>query len=96
MVGVSTPCNRPSIKISPKVALSWPVVDGADYYNVQIYLRGKKIASVWPTSPKLSYDTTGLVPGTYVWYVWPASEVNGKSVFGRSIGRATFQVTAAP
>ncbi len=79
-----------------KIALSWPAVDGADYYNVQIYLRGKKIASVWPTSPKLSYDTTGLVPGTYVWYVWPASEVNGQSVFGRSIGRATFQVTAAP
>ena len=77
-----------------KVALSWPAVDGADYYNVQIYLRGKKIASVWPTKPRLSYDTTGLAPGVYVWYVWPASEVNGKAVFGDPIGRSTFEVTA--
>jgi fibronectin type 3 domain-containing protein len=79
-----------------KVALSWPAVEGADYYNVQVYLRGKKIASVWPTTPKLSYDTTGLAPGTYVWYVWPASEVKGQAVFGSSIGRSTFQVTVAP
>ena len=77
-----------------KVALSWPAVEGADYYNVQLYLRGKKVASIWPTKPKQTLDTTGLAPGVYVWYVWPASEVKGQAVFGRSIGRSTFEVTA--
>ena len=88
------PRDASQYRAGSKVALSWPAVDGADYYNVQVYLRGKKIASVWPTKPRLGYDTTGLVPGVYVWYVWPASEVNGQAVFGDPIGRSTFEVTA--
>ena len=78
-----------------KAVLSWPAVEGADYYNVQLYFHGKKIASVWPLKPTQSIDTTALAPGIYVWYVWPASEVNGQTVFGRPIGRGTFEVTVA-
>ena len=80
--------------VGSPIGLSWPPVEGADYYNVQIYLRGKKIATVWPTSNKLTYATLGLAPGIYVWYVWPASEVNGQTSFGSVIGRSTFELTA--
>ncbi len=52
--------------------LTWKPFKGTKYYNVQLFVNGKRVLVGWPT--KASYKIPGgkLQPGTYVWYVWPA------------------------
>ena len=38
----------PRAKVHGKVRLSWPVVKGARYYNVQLYAGKKRIFVSWP------------------------------------------------
>jgi hypothetical protein len=71
--------------------LSWKASKGSSYYNVQVFLNGKRMLVGWPSQASYTIPAGKLTAGTYVWYVWPAKERKGSTPsFGKLIGRATF------
>ncbi|MEP6909848.1 MAG: hypothetical protein ABI896_05365 [Actinomycetota bacterium] len=60
--------------------LRWRPVRKAHFYNMQLYRRGHKMLTLWPTRsrPRLHAHWTfrsyayQLKPGIYTWLVWPA------------------------
>ena len=71
--------------------LSWKATKGSSYYNVQVFLNGKRMLVGWPSKASYTIPPGKLKEGTYVWFVWPAVEHKGSSpTFGKLIGRATF------
>jgi hypothetical protein len=72
--------------------LSWKAKKGTAYYNVQLFVNGKRILVGWPAKAGFRIKPGKLERGsTYVWYVWPAIKHKGKPpTFGPLIGRATF------
>jgi hypothetical protein len=71
--------------------LTWKAKQGTAYYNVQLFVNGKRVLVGWPAKAKFRVPAGKLLPGTYVWYVWPAIKHKGKPpTFGKLIGRATF------
>ena len=73
--------------------LSWKARRGTTYYNVQLFHKGRRVLVDWPARASYRIPAGKLVPGTYVWYVWPAVQHKGASpTFGKLIGRATFTV----
>jgi len=93
-----TPAGR--VQAAPRTVLRWTAVVGARYYNVQLYRRGRKILSAWPSRPRLALPARWtyagrrhrLVPGRYRWYVWPGFGPRRLHRFGRLIGPGTFVV----
>jgi hypothetical protein len=83
--------------------LRWLPVRGARYYNVQMFRKGRKILSVWPTRPryqlKRRWTYQGklrrLIPGKYRWLVWPGFGPRSKADYGRKMGPSTFYVRRA-
>ena len=72
--------------------LTWKPFKGTTYYNVQLFVNGKRVLVGWPTKASFRIPAGKLQPGTYVWYVWPAvSGKKGTAKFGKLIGRATFR-----
>lgn len=71
--------------------LRWRPVRGAAYYNVQLWLHGRKILTTWPSGPALPLPH--LRPGTYTWFVWPGLGPRARHRYGVLIGRSTFVVT---
>jgi hypothetical protein len=80
--------------------LQWTPVNGASYYNVQLYRAGK-VLSAWPTQARLqlgrSWSFHGrhfrLRPGRYRWYVWPGFGSKAAARFGALIGSGSFTVS---
>jgi hypothetical protein len=80
--------------------LRWRPAAGAAYYNVQLWHRGAKVLSVWPTRPRFGIRSRWrylgrprrLEPGSYVWYVWPGVGPRAKHRYGSLLGRSTFVV----
>jgi hypothetical protein len=80
--------------------LDWTAVPKATYYNVQLYLDGRKILTVWPTDTSFqlrgSWSFQGrdyrLTPGRYRWYVWPGFGARSSSRYGKLVGTRTFVV----
>jgi hypothetical protein len=80
--------------------LRWTPVRGADYYNVQLFRKGRKILSVWPSRAqyqlKRRWTYRGrlrrLVPGKYRWLVWPGFGPRSRADYGRRLGPSTFVV----
>jgi hypothetical protein len=80
--------------------LVWDKVPNATFYNVQLYLRGRKILSAWPSGATLglkrgwiySGRRVKLVKGAYGWYVWPGFGPRSKSRYGQPIGQSAFTV----
>jgi hypothetical protein len=78
-------------------------VRGAHYYNVQLFRKGRKILSVWPTRTryqlKRRWTYQGklrrLIPGKYRWLVWPGFGPRSKADYGRRMGPSTFHVRRA-
>ena len=78
--------------------LRWTPVPGARYYNLQLFRRGRKILSTWPSGSR--YQVTRhwsyggqrrqLVPGRYQWRVWPGLGPRSKGDYGKQIGRSSF------
>ncbi len=74
--------------------LRWTPVPGARYYNLQLFRRGRKILSTWPSRPRYqlkrrwSYGgkRRRLVPGRYRWRVWPGFGPRSKGDYGKQIG----------
>jgi hypothetical protein len=80
--------------------LKWLPVHGARYYNVQLFRKGRKILSVWPTRPQYQLKrrwtyrdkVRRLIPGKYRWLVWPGFGPRSKADYGRRMGPSTFHV----
>jgi len=80
--------------------LVWARVAKATFYNVQLYFRGQKVLSAWPSTAKLglkrswSFANRGfkLKKGAYAWYVWPGFGPRSKSRYGQLLGQSTFTV----
>jgi hypothetical protein len=78
--------------------LRWHAVPKATYYNVQLWLRGKKVLTTWPAGatyrlpPRWTYLGADyrLVPGRYLWYVWPGLGSRSQHRYGALIGKSTF------
>jgi hypothetical protein len=80
--------------------LAWRAVPKATYYNVQLFIGGRKILTSWPTGTSFQVPrswrfqgrTYRLTPGTYRWYVWPGFGPRAANRYGKLIGTRTFVV----
>jgi hypothetical protein len=82
---------EPRAKVKGKVRLSWPVVKGAKYYNVQVFAGKKRILVGWPAGRALQLPHAKLKRGTtYTWYVWPGLGAKSKAHYGKLIGKNSF------
>lgn len=88
----STPLLAPrqSALVRGTTTLRWQASPRATYYNVQLWLRRRKVLSSWPAGPSLRLSH--LRPGAYLWLVWPGLGPRTKHQYGPLIGRSTFVV----
>jgi hypothetical protein len=93
----------PGARVGAPPVLRWTKVRSARYYNVQLFRRGRKLLSAWPTQPHLKLDRRWrfegrrftLKPGRrYRWMVWPGRGDRSRNDYGPLIGSATFTVGA--
>lgn len=88
--------------ISSPPRLAWFTTTGASYYNVQIFRRGEKVLSAWPTHPSLRMSrswtyrgrTFRFTSGLYTWSVWPGFGNPEQARYGRLLGVSSFLVTS--
>ena len=74
----------------------------ARFYNVQLFRRGVKILSLWPTRPRLKlrrqWTYKGrlrrLRTGQYAWAVWPAFGAAKNPRYGRILGISSFRIVS--
>jgi hypothetical protein len=93
-----SPRNGVAVHAPPR--LTWVKVPKATFYNVQLYSRGRKILSAWPSASRLGLKRSWsyanrrfkLKTGTYVWYVWPGFGARAKSRYGQLLGQSVFTV----
>src|SRR5215207_4785270 len=94
-----TPAGNAHLTAPP--LLDWKPRRGASYYNVQLFRGRRKILSRWPSRTELRLRHTWrfagkrrrLVPGRYVWYVWPGFGKRAERDYGRLLGRRSFLIT---
>lgn len=83
------PLSGSSLHAAP--LLTWKPKKGAAYYNLQVFSRGKRVLATWPQRAAYRFPAEKLLPGTYVWFVWPAIRRNDAAPrYADLIGRATF------
>jgi hypothetical protein len=88
-------------KLSRAPMLRWRSIRRASYYNVQLFRKGKKILSVWPTKPHYQLHRVWtyrgkrhrLMPGTYWWYLWAGYGHRSEHRYGKLLGRRSFVIT---
>jgi hypothetical protein len=93
-----SPRNGDAVHAPPR--LTWVKVPKATFYNVQLYSRGRKILSAWPSASRLGLKRSWsyanrrfkLKTGTYVWYVWPGFGARAKGRYGQLLGQSVFTV----
>jgi hypothetical protein len=89
-------------RLSAPPLLRWRAVPRARFYNVQLYRRGVKILSLWPTRARLKlrrqWTYKGRVqrlrPGLYAWAVWPAFGGGNNPRYGRILGISSFRIVS--
>jgi hypothetical protein len=85
-------------RVAAPPLLRWRKPANARFFNVQVYRKGHKVLSVWPTRPRFrlhrSWTFAGreyrLKPGAYTWLVWPAFGSQAKPRYGKLLGQSTF------
>lgn len=78
-------------RVTAAPLLTWKAKEGTAYYNVQVFLNGKRIVVGWPSVASYRLPASLLEPGIYTWFVWPAiKHGHAPPTFGDLIGRATF------
>jgi hypothetical protein len=95
---LQSPRNDALVRSAP--TFRWAAVRRASFYNIQLYRRGAKVLSAWPTRArqrltrrwKFAGHSLSLSRGTYVWYVWPAFGPRAKSRYGQLLGVGSFRV----
>jgi hypothetical protein len=93
------PAQGARVSISTPPLMQWKAWPKADYYNLQVFHKGKAL-SVWPTTTsfrlpkrwKLNGTPHVLEPGLYRWYVWPGFGPRSKANYGPRIGASYFFV----
>jgi hypothetical protein len=79
--------------------LRWPAVAKARFYNIQVFIRGKKVLSAWPKTTRYTMHYKWkylrkryrLPKGVKVrWYVWPAFGTLAAPKYGKLIGTSSF------
>jgi hypothetical protein len=82
---------RQEAHVNGAVTLRWHAVPKASYYNVQLWRKGVKVLTTWPSVPVL--HVPHLRAGRYVWHVWPGFGPLRRHRFGALIGTSSFLVT---
>jgi len=93
-----SPRNGIAVHAPPR--LIWAKVPKATFYNVQLFSKGRKILSAWPSATRLGLKRSwsyanrrfNLKKGTYVWFVWPGFGPRVKSRYGQLLGHSAFTV----
>jgi hypothetical protein len=88
-------------RVSRAPMLRWREIRRASYYNVQLYRKGKKILSAWPTKPRYQLREVWtyrgkrhrLQAGTYWWYIWAGYGHRSEHRYGKLLGRRSFTIT---
>jgi hypothetical protein len=81
---------RASAHVHAGTVLRWRAVKNASYYNVQLWLRGKKVLTTWPAGTSLRLPR--LQPGPYLWLVWPGIGERSSHTYGPLLGKSTFVI----
>jgi len=82
---------RQEAHVKGVVTLRWRAVPKASYYNVQLWRKGAKVLTTWPSVPVLRVPH--LQAGRYVWHVWPGFGARRLHHFGSLIGTSSFLVS---
>jgi hypothetical protein len=85
-------------KVKKPPLLRWIAVPGADYYNIQLFLKGHKVLSEWPVGRtfklpktwKYGGHTYSFGKGHYRWYVWPGYGPRNAAKYGKLLGTSVF------
>jgi hypothetical protein len=80
--------------------LRWKAVAGATYYNLVLWRNGKRVLDVWPTSPQAVLPSNWtdhgiqdrLVPGRYLWFVYPGLGAKASQHYGPLAGSGVLVV----
>ena len=91
---------RANAKVRKPPLLRWRKVQRAHYYNVQVFRKGKKILSAWPSKPHYQLRRTWryrghrhrLTGATYHWYLWAGYGKRAAHHYGGLLGQRTFIV----
>jgi HYR domain-containing protein len=91
---------RPGATVRVAPMLRWRPVRKARFYNVQLFRRGHKMLSAWPSRPRFRLHARWvfqgheyrLRPGKYTWLVWPAFGTSSSPRYGKLLGLSTFVV----
>ena len=87
-------------RVAAPPLLRWRATPKARFYNVQVYRKGRKILSLWPSRSRFRMSrswqhqgrTFRLKPGVYTWYVWPGFGTLATPRFGKLLGQSSFRV----
>ncbi len=86
---------------APTPKLRWPAVANATYYNVQVFVKGRKVLTAWPKKNSLQLAAKWKLNGKkytlprgvkVTWYVWPATGTIATPKFGKLIGKSSFSI----
>jgi hypothetical protein len=91
---------RANARLRKPPLLRWRKVGKARYYNVQIFRKGKKILSAWPSKPHYQLRRTWRYRGhryrlsdaTYRWYLWAGYGKRSAHHYGGLLGQRSFVV----
>jgi hypothetical protein len=91
---------RANAKVRKPPLLRWRKVQKARYYNVQVFRKGKKILSAWPSKPHYQLRRTWRYRGhryrlsdaTYHWYLWAGYGKRSAHHYGGLLGQRKFTV----
>ena len=78
--------------------LRWRAVSKARFYNLQVFRRGHKVLTVWPSRSRFRLHAQwtfrgraySLRPGIYTWLVWPAYGTPSNPRYGKLLGQSSF------
>jgi HYR domain len=102
----ATRTTRSTMMLAPRAGatvrtapmLRWRPVPKARFYNVQLFRRGQKVLTVWPSRPHFRLQPRWtfrghayrLRRGSYTWLVWPAYGTLAKPRYGKLLGQSSF------
>ena len=80
--------------------LRWNAVKGATYYNLVLWRDGKRVLDLWPTSSQAVLPSTWsyrgirdrLLPGRYLWFVYPGIGAKASRHYGALAGSGVLVV----
>jgi len=85
-------------RITKPPLLQWRPASKARFYNVQVFHKGHKVLSAWPTRARLQLHahwvfqgrSYRLRRGIYTWLVWPAFGPITRPHYGKMLGVSSF------